>query len=73
MISFIVAIPLTLICEVPFMNLEKYILFPKKQKKKTEEVSLEAEYAKGNGKAEFYKLEDHDDTVESGRKLLEKS
>ncbi|CAI2359321.1 unnamed protein product [Moneuplotes crassus] len=32
-VSFIVAIPLTLICEVPFMNLEKYILFPKKPSK----------------------------------------
>ena len=30
--SYIVAIPLTLLCEVPFMNIEKLVLFPQKKK-----------------------------------------
>ncbi|CAI2384962.1 unnamed protein product [Moneuplotes crassus] len=69
-ISFLVGIPLTLICEVPFMNLEKYVLFPKKPKRQ-DHITVEAEYTKGNRNSEFYKLEDHDDTMESGKKLLE--
>ena len=38
--SFAVAIPITLLCEVPFMNIEKYILFPQKKRKKNEKVEV---------------------------------
>ena len=31
-ITFLVAIPASMISEVPFMNLEKYVLFPEKKK-----------------------------------------
>eukprot|EP00344_Euplotes_crassus_P012543 CAMPEP_0196994470 /NCGR_PEP_ID=MMETSP1380-20130617/760_1 /TAXON_ID=5936 /ORGANISM="Euplotes crassus, Strain CT5" /LENGTH=55 /DNA_ID=CAMNT_0042409853 /DNA_START=139 /DNA_END=306 /DNA_ORIENTATION=+ len=55
------------------MNLEKYVLFPKKHKPQAENIPIEAQYTKDNGTAQFYKLEDHDDTMESGKKLLEKS
>ena len=44
LISFLFAIPFTLICEVPFMNLEKYFLMPhsknKKQVKQNEGVNV---------------------------------
>ena len=32
-ISFLFAVPYSMICEVPFMNLEKYFLMPRKKSK----------------------------------------
>lgn len=32
LLSYLIAIPVCLLCEVPFMNIEKYILFPTKPK-----------------------------------------
>ena len=48
-VSYVVAIPVTMICEVPFMNLEKYntytlslySFFPQKQCDQTKKVKTE--------------------------------
>eukprot|EP00344_Euplotes_crassus_P004189 CAMPEP_0196994264 /NCGR_PEP_ID=MMETSP1380-20130617/581_1 /TAXON_ID=5936 /ORGANISM="Euplotes crassus, Strain CT5" /LENGTH=55 /DNA_ID=CAMNT_0042409593 /DNA_START=1242 /DNA_END=1409 /DNA_ORIENTATION=+ len=55
------------------MNLEKYVLFPKKHKPQAETIPIEAQNTKVEGNGQFYKFVDNDDTMESGKRLLEKS
>ena len=76
-VSFLLAIPLTLLCEVPFMNLEKYVLFPKNLKDK--EIQ-ESEMNKQENQLEesdkkpmnYFKFEETDETYESKKSLLNK-
>ena len=73
MVSFIVAIIFTLLFEVPFMNIEKYILFPKK--KQVEKVEAKEESGQTSKKEEksinYFKMNDTDETFESKEKLLD--
>ena len=73
MVSFIVAIIFTLLFEVPFMNIEKYILFPKK--KQVEKVKAKEEDEQMSQKEKkminYFKMSDTDETFESKEKLLD--
>jgi len=71
-VSFMIAIPVTLLCEVPFMNLEKNVLFPKKkgsQQVKAEE--LEGEPQNYFQKETKYEILNNDETLESKKRLLD--
>lgn len=63
-VSYSFAIPFTLLCEAPFMNLEKYILFPARSKSKGEDNRVEEEY---KSKGKFHSLEDDEENLPSKR------
>ncbi|CAI2387533.1 unnamed protein product [Moneuplotes crassus] len=65
--SFLFAIPVTMLCEVPFMNLEKYILFPKKNGS-TKPEELEGD--KPERLEKFYKLSDPEEAEEKAKSML---
>mmetsp|Transcript_1326 Transcript_1326/g.1443 ORF Transcript_1326/g.1443 Transcript_1326/m.1443 type:complete len:620 (-) Transcript_1326:12-1871(-) len=72
-VSFIFAVPMTLMWEVPFMNIEKYILFPAKKKPvKPENDVGQYELKKGpaDGGRKYIPYND-DETLDSKRKLVE--
>jgi peptidoglycan/LPS O-acetylase OafA/YrhL len=81
-ISFIFAVPFTLLWEVPFMNLEKYILFPAKMKAKPQPRPIllkensdipSSVFGGSNGKSpKYFPLSDEEKTVDSQEQLLNK-
>lgn len=73
-VSFLFAVPLTLFCEVPFMNIEKYILFPTNRRKT--ECDPKASVKSNGSKVNYYPLSDdkeNDETVDTKKKLLDNS
>jgi peptidoglycan/LPS O-acetylase OafA/YrhL len=62
--SFIFAIPFTLLCEVPFMNLEKNFLFPAPQRVKGAQAEI-APLSKPLVSSKKYKLLEEGDTLET--------
>lgn len=70
-VSFILSVPFTLICEVPFMNLEKLVLFPYKTKpiKENENVEMNGRsHTKQNG-VKYFPMQENDETHNSSRLL----
>ena len=69
-VSFLLAIPMSLMWEVPFMNIEKYILFPPK-KRAIKEDQKELDRAKLLEKgAKYEPFNEEEDTTISNKKLL---
>lgn len=71
-VSFAVAIPFTLLCEVPFLNIEKYLLFPTKKKPRNDSVeSMQKEVSRGMDKdLKYYPILEESDTTDSQMKKL---
>jgi peptidoglycan/LPS O-acetylase OafA/YrhL len=71
-ISFLFAVPFTLLCEVPFMNIEKYLLFPAKPRpKRGPAYTPDCEEEKDNMRVKkYYALSDEDETRDSKQKLI---
>jgi peptidoglycan/LPS O-acetylase OafA/YrhL len=71
-ISFIFAVPFTLLCEVPFMNIEKYVLFPSKPRPKRGSIkAVDNEAGEGNMKVKkYYALSEEGETMDSKQKLI---
>ena len=75
------AVPFTLLCEVPFMNLEKFVLFPAKVREKPQPRPILAKensdlplsaFGSSNGKSpKYFPLSDEEKTVDS-QELLTK-
>jgi len=71
-VSFALSVPFSLICEVPFMNIEKYVLFPAQVKNQPQNgVSASQQEQKLIGKgSKYYPMLQEDETGDS--KLLSK-
>ena len=71
-ISFIFAVPFTLLCEVPFMNIEKYVLFPSKPRPKRGSIkAVDNEAGEGSMKVKkYYALSEEGETMDSKQKLI---
>jgi len=66
-ISFLFAIPMTLMWEAPFMNIEKYILFPPKKKNTNRDENVMIKEYKSN---DSNHLPADEDTIDSKKKAL---
>ena len=71
-VSFIFAVPFTLLCEVPFMNIEKYVLFPVKSRPKRTVINdSDKEVAVNNMKVKkYYALSEDDEILDSKQELI---
>jgi hypothetical protein len=68
-LSFIFAIPFTLLFESPFLNIEKYILFPAPHKNKQQEHNINESYKENNAVKDYFLL---DEKVTQTSNLLSK-
>ena len=56
LLTMLLAVPFSLLCEVPFMNIEKFLLFPQKEQPKALIEVDEKQQAKEEGLDEAKKL-----------------